>query len=195
MTLETRNGAVAWCSDGQSISPAPQFCRPADDASIESYDTVMDRYTAENVGTSTGPVTGKGEDYYGISPRPQWTGKALSIDLDLPLAGVFGFKLSSSCATQDECFSLSASGQTREPYQELLFDVLEITITPGTPHTIDFSQAPPDRYDNDVAIAPAIQLIARDVAGNTCDDLNTIFCVGDCFAPRTSFTRTNNLCY
>ena len=92
MTLETRNGAVAWCSDGQSISPAPQFCRPADDASIESYDTVMDRYTAENVGTSTGPVTGKGEDYYGISPRPQWTGKALSIDLDLPLAGVFGFK-------------------------------------------------------------------------------------------------------
>ena len=41
LTLETRNGAVAWCSDGQSISPAPQFCRPADDASIESYDTVL----------------------------------------------------------------------------------------------------------------------------------------------------------
>ena len=71
---------------------------------LKVIDTVMDRYTAENVGTSTGPVTGKGEDYYGISPRPQWTGKALSIDLDLPLAGVFGFKLSSSCATQDECF-------------------------------------------------------------------------------------------
>lgn len=174
LTLETRNGAVAWCSDGQSISPAPQFCRPADDASIESYDTVTDAYNAENVGTSTGPITGKGEDYYGISPQPHWTGKALSIDLDLPFAGVFGFKLSSSCATQDDCLSLSASGQTRESYRELLFDVLEITITPGTPHTIDFSQAPPDRYDNDVVISPAIQLIARDVAGNTCNDLNTI---------------------
>ena len=114
LTLETRNGAVAWCSVGQSISPAPQFCRPADDASIESYDTVTDAYIAENVSTSTGPITGKGEDYYGISPQPHWTGKALSIDLDLPFAGVFGFKLSSSCATQDDCLSLSASGQTRE---------------------------------------------------------------------------------
>ena len=180
LTLETRDGVVAWCKNGQSLSPAPQFCQPADDASVLSYDTAMENYvaSAENVGNSTDVyvimnTTGKGEDYYGINPHPRWTGEALGIDIDFPLAGIFRFKLSSSCATQNECLPLSVSGQTREQYQELLFDVMEITITPGTPHRVDFSQMPPERYDNDVVISPPIQLIARDVAGNTCYDLNT----------------------
>jgi hypothetical protein len=168
--LTVREGMVAWCTNGTRANPVPRFCRPADLVSEQSLETATVEYLREQrrIGVpEPAPVMGtigEGLEYYGVRAAPRWEGTTHGLNLDLPYSGVYRFRFASFCPSD---------GCSVAVYRELLLDELEITVIPGTPYRLEFSQSPPARFENDFAIDPAVQIRTLDIAGNLCTNLDT----------------------
>jgi len=155
------DGVAAWCADGVVADKAKAFCRPA------NSDATSDKVDAEAVyfrdlnGQSAPDITGTlgyGLDFYGARTVPGFVGNASGLVFSRPLAGRYVLQFTSNC---------DAAVCPNTTNAQLTSDSLEITVTPGVPHRLEFAfaQSLPTSYDSNVTF-PTFDVVAYDVAGN-----------------------------
>lgn len=154
--MEVKDGSIGWCKNGYDINPVTQ--------------TRIDPATGEvleyTVYSDSSPSFCREISYSGIAPDVHVNA---GLKLRYPKAGTYLLKFTSEC-------SFKYCGDAIYPTLEA--DILQIRISPGTPHNMKFIVEPPAVNENDFRLDPMPLVGVYDQADNLCTETHS-FMTGD----------------
>jgi len=149
------NGAVGWCNNTVDSNPRNVIIRDPI-TGVSTYQTQYSNPAAEYC---------REMSYSGVAPGTHYN---VGLKIDQARAGIYRLRFSSYCGP-DRC--PGALYPTLEP------DLLQFTVTPGSPSALKMMNAPPFVNENDFALVPAPVIALVDAVGNVCTQVSTLLTV------------------